>query len=76
MVQMPIIDASKCNGCGLCVGICKCGVLVLIENKATVIKKEGCAECTRWCTLCEDICPNEAIRCPFEIIIEEEQRSV
>lgn len=76
MVQMPIIDTSKCNGCGLCVSICKCGLLVLIKKKVTVLKKEGCTGCTTWCTLCEEICPSAAISCPFEIIIEEKQTSV
>jgi ferredoxin len=28
-----------------------------------------------WCALCEALCPNDAIRCPFEIVIEQNQRS-
>ena len=74
MAEMPLIDRDKCQGCGLCVGGCACGVLVLIENKATIRMKEGCRGCIHWCTLCEDICPNEAISCAFEIVIEEHQR--
>jgi NAD-dependent dihydropyrimidine dehydrogenase PreA subunit len=73
MMGMPIIDASKCEGCGLCVSVCKCGVLVLIENKATISQREECHGCIKWCTLCESVCPNEAISCPLEIIIEEKQ---
>jgi len=75
MVEMPVIDSEKCQGCGLCVSVCACGVLVLIDNKTTVVRREGCSGCTRWCTLCESVCPNEAISCSFEIVIEENQRS-
>ena len=75
MAEMPEIDESKCQGCGLCASVCRCGALVVVGNKATICKKEGCPGCTRWCTVCESVCPNGAISCAFEIIIEEKQRS-
>ena len=71
MPLMPVIDREKCQGCGLCVSVCACGALVLIDGKATVVGIKGCDFCTRWCALCEAVCPNEAISCPFEIVIEE-----
>ncbi len=71
MVEMPVIDREKCDGCGLCVSVCQCEVLVLVDNVVTVIGKEKCTSCNRWCTQCEDVCPTGAIRWPFEIIIEE-----
>jgi ferredoxin len=40
---------------------------VLINNCITVIETEECG----WCTQCEAVCPNGAITCPFEIVIEE-----
>ena len=73
MADMPIIDRDKCNGCGLCIGVCKCGILVLNENKAHIVRREECRICTRWCAMCEAVCPNDAIRCPFEIVIEEKK---
>ena len=63
---MPVVDREKCNGCGLCVSVCYCEALVLVENVITVLETEEC----RWCTECEAVCPTGAIACPFEIVIE------
>lgn len=66
MVEIPIIDKRICQGCGLCVEVCKLGAIILIDNRATIIDSKECD----WCTLCEAVCPNGAISCPFEIVIE------
>ena len=68
MVEMPVIDQSKCNGCGLCVSVCRCQALVLVGKVVTVIETEEC----HWCTYCEVVCPVEAIICPFEIVMAED----
>lgn len=67
MVEMPIIDPEKCNGCGLCISVCSSGALVLVDNVVTIIATEECD----WCTVCEAVCPSGAISCSFEIVIEE-----
>jgi MinD superfamily P-loop ATPase len=67
MGEMPIIDEEKCQGCGLCVSVCACGALVIVDNTVKAVKVDEC----RWCTLCELVCPYEAISCPFEIVIED-----
>ena len=67
MGEKPIINMAKCNGCGLCVSVCVCGGLVMVNNVVTVIEVEECD----WCTICEAVCPTGAILCPFEIVIEE-----
>ena len=67
MAEMPVIDPKKCNGCGLCISVCTCNALVLVENVVTIIEVEDCG----WCTQCEVVCPTGAIGCPFEIVIEE-----
>lgn len=71
MGEKPIIDHEKCQGCGLCVSVCTCGALILVEKTVMVIDVEYCG----WCTLCEMVCPNGAISCPYEIVIENRQDS-
>ena len=66
MIEMPSIEQEKCNGCGLCLSVCSCNALVLMENVVTVIETEECG----WCLECEAVCPTGAIICPFEITIE------
>jgi MinD superfamily P-loop ATPase len=67
MTVLPLLDRDKCNGCGLCVSVCRCEALVLVDNVITIIESKLCG----WCTLCEMVCPTQAILCPFEIVIEE-----
>jgi MinD superfamily P-loop ATPase len=66
MKEMPVIDAEKCQGCGLCVDICSCGALVMKEKTVVIQDADQCG----WCTLCELVCPYGAISCPFEIVVE------
>ena len=65
MARMPVIVLEKCNGCGLCVTVCKCGALVMIDNVVTVIEMDDC----HWCGQCELVCPTEAITCPYDIVV-------
>ena len=67
MIDMPVIDPSKCNKCGLCITVCHCHALVMIDNVVTVVSTKECD----WCTQCEEVCPTAALSCPFEIIVEE-----
>jgi MinD superfamily P-loop ATPase len=71
MGEMPIIDTDKCQGCGLCVSVCTCGALAIVDNVVTIVEVVECD----WCAMCEAVCPNNAISCPFEIIIEQNQYS-
>ena len=72
VVNMPVIDLEKCDRCGLCVSICKCGVLVIIDNVVKVIESPERDHCIKWCNTCELVCPKEAITCPFEVILEDD----
>ena len=66
-MPVPEIDASKCTGRGLCVGVCAKDGLVLIESRVVFV---GGEECT-WCGLCEAVCDQGAISCPYEIVISD-----
>jgi MinD superfamily P-loop ATPase len=67
VVEMPIIDVQKCDGCGLCVNVCHCNALAVVKSIVTIVETVKCD----WCTDCEAVCSTGAIRCPFEIIIRE-----
>jgi len=67
MAEMPVIAPEKCNGCGLCVSVCYCSALVMVDNIVTIIETEECG----WGTQCEAVCPTGAISCAFEIVVEE-----
>ena len=67
VVEMPLLDLEKCNGCGICVSVCECSAIVVFGDKVTIVETEQCG----WCALCEAVCPVGAISCPFEIVVEE-----
>jgi dissimilatory sulfite reductase (desulfoviridin) alpha/beta subunit len=52
----PKVDISNCNGCGMCVIICKRKAIEMKDNLA-VIDKEMCVHCGS----CIFACPNDAI---------------
>ncbi|MFC2018606.1 4Fe-4S binding protein [Chloroflexota bacterium] len=52
----PVIDEIKCNGCDLCVPICKRKAITMKDGLA-VIDKEQCVNCGQ----CIAVCPFDAI---------------
>jgi len=72
----PILDATRCTGCGLCAAACPCDAVVMQEGIPTFRCGDYChlyAECPALsgCSWpCEEACPTRALSCPFEIVIE------
>lgn len=66
MAEMPYIDYDRCDCCGHCIEVCKCGAIQLINSIVTIIDTDECG----WCCNCEEICPIGAISCAFEIVFE------
>ena len=65
----PIIYAYRCTGCGTCVEQCPVGVLTQREGKATLAEPDACT----YCTLCEDVCPTDAIALPFIVVFDKDR---
>jgi uncharacterized Fe-S center protein len=65
---MPVYEQARCDGCGLCVSVCRCGALVMTGNVVTIVQVADCG----WCMDCELVCTSGALQCPFEIISSED----
>ncbi len=61
---LPRIDLSRCNCCGRCAERCPTGAVEMRSNGPVIALP---AQCT-YCTDCEAVCPEDAIRCPYEIV--------
>ena len=55
------IDEEKCNGCGLCVDACQEGAIVLVGDKARLVRDDYCDGLGN----CLPACPTNAIS--FEV---------
>jgi ferredoxin len=55
--QKPIVDASLCTACGICVDACPNQALEVIDNVAKLTKPEVCDGDGA----CAESCPTQAI---------------
>jgi len=55
-VVEPQVDIASCNGCGLCVSVCKRKAIEIKDSKAVIDIKQ-----CRLCGQCVSICPLDAI---------------
>lgn len=58
--MFPIINAFKCNGCGVCVIRCPAQIMGLVNGKAAYLQVL-CEECG----ICAEVCPIDAVH--FEL---------
>jgi NAD-dependent dihydropyrimidine dehydrogenase PreA subunit len=58
--MFPVINAFRCDGCGVCIGRCPAQIMGLINGKAAYLQML-CEECG----ICAEVCPIGAVR--FEL---------
>ena len=68
MTVMPELDINLCDGCGLCVIACHGGGIVRAEGEVKIVETEKCD----FCAVCEAVCPHQAIRCTYIIVLKSE----
>jgi ferredoxin len=57
-MTLPVLDETKCTGCGRCVAVCPTGCL---ERTGAVVWLPRPLDCVR-CGACEVVCPADAVR--------------
>ena len=60
---IPIINLERCDLCGQCVKQCPEDALTMTELGPVFNRPLTCT----YCSICEDVCPQSAIRAPFTI---------
>ena len=58
--MFPVINAFKCNGCGICVARCPAQIMGLVNGKAASLQVL-CEECG----ICAEVCPTDSVH--FEL---------
>lgn len=56
--ELPILDRTRCIGCGECVQLCPTECLRMLEAEPLLVRPRDCIACS----VCALICPTEAIR--------------
>jgi MinD superfamily P-loop ATPase len=63
---IPLLDRSRCTGCGDCIPVCAPRVLALVGERLEFVKPDSCD----YCGECEAICAEGAISCPYDIVVD------
>ncbi|MCB8916832.1 MAG: 4Fe-4S binding protein [Ardenticatenaceae bacterium] len=63
---VPLVDLSRCDGCGLCVQVCPLGALGMLDGWAVVTRPGEC----QYTGHCAQVCPQQAIALTFCLMPE------
>ncbi|HEU5012539.1 MAG TPA: 4Fe-4S dicluster domain-containing protein [Roseiflexaceae bacterium] len=69
--QLPLVDAARCTGCGICVARCPTGAVEVHNGRAVIVRPWACT----FCEVCESSCPTGAIGRPFTIVFAPDAAS-
>lgn len=57
LVELPVVDETRCTGCGWCVAVCPTDCLAMGPHLPWLIRPVDCVSCS----LCVFICPADAL---------------
>ena len=58
IIELPLLNAARCTGCGDCVPVCPVGCLEMTGPVPWLPRPAHCLSCA----LCALVCPAEALR--------------
>jgi formate hydrogenlyase subunit 6/NADH:ubiquinone oxidoreductase subunit I len=57
MNDLPVLDVTRCTGCGDCVAVCPTECLAMAASLPWLPRPADCVSCA----LCALVCPTEAV---------------
>ena len=56
--ELPVLDVTRCTGCGDCVAVCPADCLAMSGARPWLPRPRDCVSCSA----CELVCPTDAIQ--------------
>lgn len=57
MTEIPLLDQTRCSGCGDCVAVCPTDCLIMCDGAPFLARPNDCVSCG----LCVLVCPTAAL---------------